>query len=476
MRGRTKILFILCIAGFITGLFLGGAFAVSIGDNFEYSGYLKTEVWVKTNNDNSHQFLSSFKNTFDLEAQYKISNDWVFFVHPRYFYDFAYSIRDDIFDKNQVKMGTTQRTEWLRDCYLDYTSDALDVRLGKQQVVWGQADGLPFLDRVMPFDLTKYWLPDFADIRIPLWMVKIEYSPVLNSTLQFLFIPDFEASRSAPANGTFAFKAANDFDAVRGIMEANGGSMETSIYRPSSKLKNSRVGLRWRSMLGDIDYTLNWLYGYSTSAYTYSDGSTITGGLIPALGMPKGDYYYSRRHKLMQIMGFSFNKSITNPGPLEGLTIRGEFAYLHNEPTYYGTAGHRSYTEKSDKYTYVLGFDKYYFTNWLFSLQFAQFIHNSPTFKGKHVLNSYTYGLMDKVESYLTLKIATDFKHERIKPEVLIIYGDDNDGRISFKTSYELRDNVWLALGYHHFWGPAYGSNGQFRNNDQIYASVKFTF
>ena len=227
-------------------------------------------------------------------------------------------------------------------------------------------------------------------------------------------------------------------------------------------------------MLGGIDYTLNWLYGYSTSAYTYTDSFVPTAN--PSDPAFIGSYVWSRRHKLMQIMGFSFNKSVTNPGPLEGLTIRGEFAYLHNEPTYYGTAGHRNYTEKSDKYTHVLGFDKYYFTNWLFSLQFAQFIHDNPTFKGNQVLSSYTYGLMDKVESFLTLKIATDFKHERIKPEVLIIYGDDNDGRISFKTSYELRDNVWLALGYHHFWGPAYGSNGQYRNNDQIYCSVKFTF
>ena len=476
MRRLRKVSFVLCIASFIAGIFLGNVFAVSVGDNFEYSGYLKTEVWVKTNNDNSHQFLSSFRDTFDLEAQYKISDNWAFFVHPRYFYDPAYSIRGGVFDTNQNKMGHTQRTEWLRDCYLDYTSDQLDVRLGKQQVVWGQADGLPFLDRVMPFDLSRYWLPDFADIRIPLWMVKVEYSPVLNSTLQFLFIPDFEASRSAPANDTFAFKAVNDFYRVRSIMEANGGSMSTSIYRPSSKLKNSRIGLRWRSMLAGIDYTLNYLYGYSTSAYTYSDGYRITGGIIQALGMPKGNYYYSRRHKLMQIMGFSFNKSITNPGPLEGLTIRGEFAYLHNEPTYYGTQGHRSYTEKSDKYTYVLGFDKYYFTNWLFSLQFAQFIHNSATFKGKHVLNTYTYGLMDKVESYLTLKVATDFMHERVKPEALIIYGDDNDGRVSLKTTYELRDNVWLTVGYHHFWGPAYGSNGQYRNDDQAYCSIKFTF
>jgi hypothetical protein len=439
-------------------------------NKWDYAGYLKTEVWVKTNNDNSHQFLSSFKNTFDLELEYKISDQWTFFFHPRYFYDFAYDIRgDEDFDTNQFKMGNTQRTEWLRDCFFDYISDTLDIRIGKQQVVWGQADGLPFLDRVMPFDLTYYWLPDFADIRIPLWMIKIEYSPWLNSTLQFLFIPDFEASRPASAYAPFAFKANNDFEDFKRLQQALGNQVVTDIHRPAKKFKNSRVGLRWRSMLGDIEYTLNWLYGYTTSAYTYTEGTdALEGGKLR--------YRYSRKHKLSHLLGFSFNKTFVEPGFFQGLTLRGEFAYIHNEPAYYGTQGSRKRTEQTDKYTYVLGFDKYLFTNWLFSLQFAQYITKDKTWDDYNLLNTYTYGLMDKVENFLTLKISTDFMHERLKPEVLIIYSDDNDGRITFKTKCEVKDNLWLTLGFHHFWGSVWGSNGEFRNNDHLFLEIKYTF
>ncbi|HEC68861.1 MAG TPA: hypothetical protein ENI31_01040 [Candidatus Omnitrophica bacterium] len=447
---------------FLGLLFLGGnLWARPVNENLEYAGYLKTEFWLKNYNDESHLSLSSFKNTFDLEVEYKLSENWAFFFHPRFFYDFAYDLREDFnsnFDRNQFKMGHTQRTEWLRDCYLDFTSDKLDIRIGKQQVVWGQADGLPFLDRVMPFDLSYYWLYDFADIRIPLWMIKVEYSPELNSTLQFLLIPDFEASRSAPAYAPFAFKANNDWYDFK-----TSYNPLLTIYRPPKQFENSRVGLRWRSILGnDIEYTLNWLYGYSTSAYTYTDSYA--------------SLQFSRRHKLMHMIGFSFNKSFVEPGLLEGWTIRGEFAYFHNEPTYYGTDGYRRRTERTDKYTYVLGFDKTFFTNWVFSLQFAQFIHDKKTFGGYQLLNTYTYGLLEKVENYLTLKVSTDFMHERLKPEVLIIYNDDNDGRISFKAKYELRDNFWLTLGYHHFWGPLGGSNGQFRNNDHLVLEAKYTF
>ena len=123
-----------------------------------------------------------------------------------------------------------------------------------------------------------------------------------------------------------------------------------------------------------------------------------------------------------------------------------------------------------------MGFDKNFFTNWQFSFQIYQFITNERTWDTYKLLNAYTYGLMDKVENGLTCKIATDFMHERLKPEVLVIYGDDNDGRVSLKAKYELRDNLWLGCGYHHFWGPPLGSSGQYRNNDHAFFDVTYTY
>ena len=463
---------------FLSLLFPITVCAGEIGDNIEYVGYFKTEVWTKVYNDESHFSLSSFKNTVDLAMEYTFNNEWALFFHPRYFYDAAYDIRTDFnsnFDRNQEKMGNTQRTEWLRDCYLDYTSDNLDLRLGKQQVVWGQADGVPFLDRVMPFELTNIFLPDFADIRIPLWMVKAEYSPWVNSTLQFLLIPDFEASRAAPAHAPFAFSSLNAFDDFKTLMSSVGGNVVETIYRPSKEFENSRVGLRWRSMVGNLEYTLNWLYGYTTSAYTYSEGLTNITGVLPN-GTPIGTYAFSRRHKLVHLVGASFNKAIVDPGLFEGLTLRGEFVYIHDEPTYYGTQGSRQATEPSDKYNYVLGFDKTFLTDLMCSLQFGQMITAREKFNGYQVLNGMTYGVADEVENFLSLKISKDFMHERIKPEMLIVYNDDGDGRVTSKVKFEAQENLWFTLAYHHFWGNPWTSNGQFRNDDHIVTEVKYTF
>ena len=55
----------------------------------------------------------------------------------------------------------------LREFYIDGHIGPAFVRLGKQQVVWGQADGLRVLDVVNPFSFREFIWPDPQDRRIP---------------------------------------------------------------------------------------------------------------------------------------------------------------------------------------------------------------------------------------------------------------------------------------------------------------------
>lgn len=464
-------------------------YAGTIGDNLEFAGFLKTDVWVQNNTNNMNQHLSMLKDTVDLAVEYKFNDNWYFFIHGRYFYDFAYGIREnEDFDSNQALMSQTQRDDWLRDCYLDFISDNLDLRFGKQQVVWGQMD-IPILDRVMPADLTQWFLPDLADIRIPLWGVKAEYSPVVDSTFQVVIFPDFEASRIAPPGAPFSIKSYNDFaalmDSLPVLVQQNRvflNDIGVENQDPAMKFTNSTFGLRWRSMIGDLEYTLNWLYGYHYTAALY-EARTIASVQLPPIPPNirlHSDYY--RQHKRIQMAGGSFAKTFVNPGPLEGITIKGEFAYIHDEPTYYGTPGSREMTERSNKFNYGLAAEKTLFTNWTFSFQFLQFITEKEHFTDDttgieyNVLDAFTYGLADKMETSYVLKVMTDFMHERIMPEITILYNASNHGRIVPEVNFEVRDNFWVTVGYAHFFGREDTSNGQFRNRDQAYVALKYTF
>ncbi len=80
-------------------------------------------------------------------------------------------------DRWQVA-GTRSLEAELRELHLDWRvrlgRARLDLRLGKQQVVWGQSFGLRVLDIVNPQDFREFILDDFDESRIPLWGVQVE--------------------------------------------------------------------------------------------------------------------------------------------------------------------------------------------------------------------------------------------------------------------------------------------------------------
>ncbi len=68
----------------------------------------------------------------------------------------------------------TSQYEVLREFYFDTNAAGWDFRLGKQQVVWGTADGIKLLDIINPTDYREINQNVSEDARIPVWMVNAE--------------------------------------------------------------------------------------------------------------------------------------------------------------------------------------------------------------------------------------------------------------------------------------------------------------
>jgi len=67
----------------------------------------------------------------------------------------------------------TQR-DLLREAYIDTNLADWAVRAGKQQVVWGTADGMKLLDTINPTDYADMAQNQMEDSRIPVWMLNAE--------------------------------------------------------------------------------------------------------------------------------------------------------------------------------------------------------------------------------------------------------------------------------------------------------------
>ena len=82
------------------------------------------------------------------------------------------------------------QNDWFREGYFDTfvntPAGPLDLRLGKQQVVWGTADGIKLLDIVNPTDYREFVQNTMEDSRIPVFMAKAELAVGETDNIQLL--------------------------------------------------------------------------------------------------------------------------------------------------------------------------------------------------------------------------------------------------------------------------------------------------
>lgn len=88
--------------------------------------------------------------------------------------------------------------DWLRELYMDIAVDDFSFRIGKQQVVWGKADGVKFLDIINPTDFRHWGQDSMEDSRIALWMLNAEYAIDDDTSFQMIYVPQVNVSNQIP--------------------------------------------------------------------------------------------------------------------------------------------------------------------------------------------------------------------------------------------------------------------------------------
>lgn len=145
----------------------------------------------------------------------------------------------------------------LREFYLETDLGRSRLMLGKQQIVWGQADGLKVLDVVNPQDFREFILEGFGDSRIPLWSVNAEI-PIQNFTAQFIWLPD-QSYHKLPEPGS-----AYEFSAPGFAVTAPPGVdlVVRDAQRLQRAMADSDFGVRVSTLWGGWDLTANYFYHY----------------------------------------------------------------------------------------------------------------------------------------------------------------------------------------------------------------------
>lgn len=214
-----------------------------------------------------------------------------------------------------------------REWYLDFTTGRIDWRLGRQQVVWGETDLFQALDLVHGYDYTWRSLiePENEELRKPLIMVNSTIRiPELGGDLQLLFRPGWDDKEDI---GTSV-----DLFGGRWAAQPNKGvnvlaAAPLNLDHHSGDKDDPSYGFRWRSAIGPVSYTLNYLR-------TFNDNPVINSALAPYGGQaPAGlaELIYPE----IDVLGASAN--IYN-APLD-VVFRLEAAFTPNKPYNVGYVG-----------------------------------------------------------------------------------------------------------------------------------------
>ena len=341
---------------------------------------------------------------------------------------------------NSRRLLLGDRTDMeLRELYLSTQLGKAHLTLGKQQVVWGKADGLKLLDVVNPQNFREFILDNFDDSRIPLWTVNAELS-LGKSHLQFLWIPDRTYHLLPESGATFAFTS------PLVVPQAPPGVAVDlrPIERPKNILTDSDVGMRLSTFWHGWDLTLNYLYHYADFPVFFQSLSLTPSGAIVTVS-PR----YERNH----LLGGSFSNAFGD------LTVRGEATYNTDRFVLTMNRADGDGVIKSGEAAYVLGLDWFGIHDSLVSFQLFQ----------SWLLNPTSGIVRDAVDTTTTLLLRRHFFNETLEAEVLWLHNVNfGDGLIRPKVSYELRDNVKIWSGFDLFYGDHNGLFGQFGQNDRL--------
>ena len=334
----------------------------------------------------------------------------------------------------------------LRELFLETSIGRTYVTIGKQQIVWGKADGLKVLDLVNPQYFREYILEEFEESRIPLWSVNVEV-PISELVLQLIWIPD-NTYNVIPENGSL-------FAITSPILIPQAPEdipvKVKQLNKPGRFFKDSDFGLRVSTFLSGWDLTLNYLYHFYDNPVLYRNISVTNN--IPQISITP---QYERSH----IIGGTFSKAMGS------LTLRGEVGYSINRYFSTNDVSDMDGIINSNTLDYVLGFDWFGIEDGVLSFQFFQ-----------SWLANYQTGIFRKeFENNFSLLARRNFLNETLEYEILyVINANRGDGLLRLKTNYDYNDNIELQVGYDLFHGNSDGLFGQFGNNDRVYFSVEYS-
>ena len=331
----------------------------------------------------------------------------------------------------------------LREFYLDWKIGKHYVTIGKQQIVWGEADGLKILDVVNPMNMREFLLDDFDNSRIPLWSVKADLK-FGKLKVQPLWIPDLSYN-DVPSQDAVFFPGALFPKPPAGL-----NIIQFELDKPDDIIEDSDIGIKLSSFIGGWGVTANYLYHYDDFPVVNLTMGNSSGE--PALFI-KPEY---KRHHLV---GSTFNKTFGK------FIFRGELAFALDKSFNSSDPSFANGIATTDQFIGVLGLDYSGISNTQVSIQWFEDV----------LFDDIDAVARSQAEHFGTFLLSRNFNNETLTANFIVVQNfTHGDGFVKPSIKYLIKNSLYGMLGADIFYGNRNALFGQFQDRTRLTLALEF--
>jgi len=552
-KGKSReMLFVAAVAVVFLFSFSASAAEYDYGDGkiLYVNGYVETLIGFGSNDEPSYnaaagQYMTSGNPngvnqvliTGYVETQLKWGRDFEFRTAWRMQGDQVDDFRESDHWKNTYGLADDNLNfdddidDIIREFNVAYFSEYFSCRIGKQQLVWGEVDGLRIMDQINPLDLRRGFIfydadAGFGDSRIPLWMVKTELNTGMDFEagglsdlgLELTWIPDvdpFNRFEIGPREGgTYGYPVPDGY-----YLGPGAGLRQLNVHHedPSRTVDNSSFAARLKFNYLGAFMTLNYFYGWSADGYLAPDTNPgLMGfGLNPWAG-PTGNigdgaglvFDVALKTYRQKTAGFTLSRQLVFLQPFMKMMGQFDTPILRVEALYqfdkkynvsnpfmaalppafniplqppFGPPG--DYVDESDEIRWMMGLDWFALRiPWInsknkvtLSSQFINFHimdHQDTMYQGP-----YNWHLEEDFIAW-SLLMGTAYWKEKIRPQIIYVRDTTyNSFFIKPRVQIDIGDNWRTEVGAYLVDGAHEERQfGLFDNRDSVYLKIKYQF
>lgn len=328
----------------------------------------------------------------------------------------------------------------LLEGYVTAHFEKTDLRIGKQIVAWGRADGINPTDNLTPRDFTSL-LPFEDDQRFGTPAVKLDTFLSQEHTVTLFATPFFKPSKiPLPTNGS------------------------TFVYvTPTHTLSNTEIGLKLEKVGEGFDWSASYFRGFSLLPDARFIGSGPSGPIL--------EMHYDR----ITVLGADFARNYGRFG------LRGEMAYVDTADD----AG----TDPGIKNPYlfwIVGVDRTFLDNLNVNLQFFQRrvrrYQNpeslpAPLARDIAVMNAVLDGQRDRVNNGISFRVSKKWFNDTLEAEIFTVINlTRNDSFWRPLLTYAFDDHWKGTIGAEYYRGAKDTQYGDLKPNRGVFAELRYGF